>query len=137
MTKYQTINYAAIDLFEMLQQLDEGKEPDMEQFFEAATLLFGRNHLIEWRDNGDYDRIKTALQQNLPIFRDAETTGDGFISRMNYLHTFGKFVNRNGENLLEISETLESADAGLKKEIISDIATAWPIIPLTRLARSV
>ena len=46
---------------------------------------------------------------------------------MNYLHTFGKFVNRNGENLLESSENLESADAGLKKEIISDIARVMDI----------
>lgn len=122
MTKYKTIRYAAIDLFEMLRQLEAGDEPDMEQFFAAAVLLFGRDHLIEWRDSGDYDRIKTALQQNLQIFRDAETTGDGFIRRMYYLHTFGKLVDKNGENLLEITERLENDDVGLKKNIISDIA---------------
>ena len=127
MTNYKTINYAAIDLSEMLRQLEAGEEPDMEQFFAAATLLFGRDHLMEWRDNGDYDRIKQALQQNLQIFRDAETTGDGFISRLQYLHQIGRLVNKNGENILEISEKLESADVELKKNIICDIARAMGV----------
>lgn len=38
MTNYKTINYAAIDLSEMLRQLEAGEEPDMEQFFATAKL---------------------------------------------------------------------------------------------------
>lgn len=127
MIKYQTLRYAAVDLFEMLRKLENGEKPDMEQLFAAAVLLFGKDHLIEWRDAGDYDRIKQVLQQNLQIFRDAETTGDGFMKRLYNLHTSGKLVDKDGENLLEVSENLESADIGLKKEIISDIAKAMEV----------
>ena len=127
MMKYKTLRYAAIDLSEMLRQLDAGQEPDMEQLFEAALLLFGREHLREWHDNGGYDRIEQALQQNLQIFRDAETTGDGFIKRMYHLYTSGQLMDKNGKNILEISEQSESADIGLKKEIISDIARVMDI----------
>lgn len=127
MKNYQTISYAAIDLFEMLQQLEGGIEPDMEQFFEAALLLFGADRIRKWRDEGDYDRIKRALQQNLEVFKDADTTGDGFISRLQYLHTFGRLVDRNGKNILETSEKVESTDVNMKKSIISDIAQVMDI----------
>lgn len=39
MTNYKTINYAAIDLSEMLRQLEAGEEPDMEQFFCSGHLI--------------------------------------------------------------------------------------------------
>lgn len=69
----------------------------------AATLLFGDDNLIAWGREGGYAKLMDALNDNITVFRDAETTGRGFLIRLYTLWRDGAFVDQNGKNLLETS----------------------------------
>ena len=129
MTNYQTIRYAVVDLYEMLKQLKDGKEPDMEKLFSAIRLLFGRKKAKNWMRKNDYEGIRQALDENMPIFQDAETTGYGFLQRMFQLYGSGKLVDENGKDLIEIYENMEKEDIEGYMQSITDIAQAMGISP--------
>lgn len=127
MMKYQTINAAAISLYSQFQSEDK---LDIEAFWEAANLLFGAELLTAWAEAGGYDKIFEALQKNLRVFRDADTTGRGFIKRLYQLSEADVFTDNSGENSLKISVNPEGElDLGITPDNLHDAAQKMEISP--------
>lgn len=97
---FTTVSGAARALYMCLQ----AKKYDDPDFWPAATLLFGDRNTIAWAKGGGYAKLADALHENMTVFKDAETTGIGFLARLYTLWGNGAFVDDSGKNLLEISK---------------------------------
>jgi len=82
----------------------EADTHDMDVFWTAAGLLFCKDNLLAWADNGDYAKIHDALLTNMPVFRDCDTTGEGFVGRLCDLYNNGAFTDENGNKTLHITQ---------------------------------
>ena len=73
------------------------------RFYVAANLLFGDKLLFEWCNTGDpIACIQKALDDNMQIFRDADTNGFSFLARVIALGAAGAFTDENGKKVLEV-----------------------------------
>lgn len=123
--KFHSISAAAISLYTQFQSKDE---LNTEAFWEAANLLFGEELLTAWANDGGYNKIFEALQKNLRVFQDADTTGIAFVKRLYQLSKAGCFVNENGENTLKISVNPEGElDLGITPDNLQDVAQKMEI----------
>lgn len=87
---------------ELQKQIDKDKF-DIPRFCVAANLLFGEKRLSEWGSaENPIVHIKKALDDNMQIFRDADTNGFSFLARVIALGAAGAFIDENGKKVLEI-----------------------------------
>lgn len=76
---------------------------DNPRFYVAANLLFGDKLLSEWCNTEDpIACIQKALDDNMQIFRDADTNGLSFLARVIALGAAGAFTDENGKKVLEV-----------------------------------
>lgn len=88
---------------EELQKQIEQDKFDIPRFYVAANLLFGDKLLSEWGSAEDpVACIKKALNDNMQIFRDADTNGFSFLARVIALGAAGAFTDENGKKALEV-----------------------------------
>lgn len=99
----------------------------------SPTILANHFKVIpeeEGQNVGGYNKIFEALQKNLRVFRDADTTGRGFVNRLYQLSREGCFVNENGENTLKISVNPEGElDLGITPDNLHGVAQIMEISP--------
>lgn len=100
---YGVIYGSLAEAAEELQKQIALDEYDIPRFCVAANLLFGEKLLSEWGSAEDpVVHIKKALDDNMQIFRDADTNGFSFLARVIALGEAGAFVNADGKKVLEI-----------------------------------
>lgn len=76
---------------------------DNPRFYVAANLLFGDKLLSEWcNTENPIACIQKALNDNMQIFRDADTNGFSFLARVIALGAAGAFTDENGKKVLEV-----------------------------------
>lgn len=96
---FNSLGEAAGELQKQISQ----NEYDIPRFCVAANLLFGEKRLSEWGSAEDpIVHIKKALDDNMQIFRDADTNGFSFLARVIALGAAGAFTDENGKKVLEV-----------------------------------
>lgn len=100
---YGVIYGSLAEAAEELQKQIALNEYDIPRFYVAANLLFGEKLLSEWGSAEDpVVHIKKALDDNMQIFRDADTNGFSFLARVIALGAAGAFTDENGKKVLEV-----------------------------------
>lgn len=100
---YGVIFNSLAEAAEELQKQIALNEYDIPRFCVAADLLFGDKLLSEWCYTKDpVVHIQKALDDNMQIFRDADTNGFSFLARIIALGAAGAFTDENGEKILEV-----------------------------------
>lgn len=100
---YGVIYGSLAEAAEELQKQIELDKFDIPRFCVAANLLFGDKLLPEWGNTEDpIACIKKALNDNMQIFRDADTNGFSFLARVIALGAAGAFTDENGKKALEV-----------------------------------
>ena len=105
---------------------------DNPRFYVAANLLFGDKLLTEWCKTEDLVAcIEKALNDNMEVFRDADTNGLSFLARVIALGEAGAFVNADGKKVLEI---IWEEDGKMKMEIEPDsVETILSVMQISSL----
>lgn len=100
---YGVIYGSLAEAAEELQKQIALNEYDNPRFYVAANLLFGDKLLSEWCNTEDpIACIQKALNDNMQIFRDADTNGFSFLARVIALGAAGAFTDENGKKVLEV-----------------------------------
>lgn len=100
---YGVLFHSLAEAAEELQKQIALNEYDIPRFYVAANLLFGEKLLTEWCKTEDLVTcIEKALNDNMEVFRDADTNGFSFLARVIALGEAGAFVNADGKKVLEI-----------------------------------
>lgn len=100
---YGVLFHSLAEAAEELQKQIELDKFDIPRFCVAANLLFGEKLLSEWGSAEDpVVHIKKALEDNMQIFRDADTNGFSFLARVIALGAAGAFTEENGKKALEV-----------------------------------
>ena len=100
---YGIIFSSLAEAAEELQKQIALNQYDIPRFCVAADLLFGDKLLSEWRNTEDpIAQIQKALNENMQIFRDADTTAFSFLARVIALGAAGAFTDENGKRTLEV-----------------------------------
>ncbi len=100
---YGVIFNSLAEAAEELQKQIELDKFDIPRFYVAANLLFGDKLLSEWCNTEDpIACIQKALNDNMQIFRDADTNGFSFLARVIALGAAGAFTDENGKKVLEV-----------------------------------
>lgn len=100
---YGVIYGSLAEAAEELQKQIALNEYDITRFYVAANLLFGDKLLSEWGSAEDpIACIQKALNDNMQIFRDADTNGFRFLARVIALGAAGAFTDENGKKVLEV-----------------------------------
>jgi len=73
-------------------------------FWAAAEYLFGSDQLNEWGWADGIDQIYEAMQKNVAIFQDAESSGAGFLEQLYKIAEGGKVLDSEGNVLAEIQK---------------------------------
>ena len=96
---FNSLGEAAGELQKQISQ----NEYNIPRFCVAADLLFGEKLLFEWRNTDDpIAHIQKALDENMQIFWDADTTAFSFLARVIALGAAGAFTDENGKKALEV-----------------------------------
>lgn len=80
------------------------------QFWASAEYLFGADKLDEWGWADGIDKIHDALVGTSVVFGDAESSGDGFLKKMEEIASEGKIIGEDGSIIAEISDDSWSID---------------------------
>ena len=100
---YGVLFHTLAEAAEELQKQIELDTYDNPRFYVAANLLFGDKLLSEWCNTEDpIACIQKALDDNMQIFRDADTNGFSFLARVIALGAAGAFTDENGKKVLEV-----------------------------------
>lgn len=100
---YGVLFHSLAEAAEELQKQIERDKFDIPRFCVAANLLFGDKLLTEWCKTEDLVAcIEKALNDNMEVFRDADTNGLSFLARVIALGEAGAFINADGKKVLEI-----------------------------------
>lgn len=100
---YGVLFHSLAEAAEELQKQIEQDKFDISRFCVAANLLFGEKLLSEWGSEEDpIVHIKKALDDNMQIFRDADTNGLSLYARIIALGAAGAFMDKKGEKVLEV-----------------------------------
>lgn len=111
------------EAFEALNEQFEAGTVNSNAFWAAAEYLFGDEQLAMWGWSDGLDDIYAAMQRNEIVFKDADSAGAGFIERLYQLSQAGEMVDKNGENLLEISKLADgSYDFDIDTDNLDEIA---------------
>lgn len=73
-------------------------------FWAAAEFLFGADQLQEWGWADGLDKIYSAMQKNVGIFKDADSAGAGFLDRLYAISEAGEIKAEDGSVIAEIQK---------------------------------
>ena len=129
---YGVIYHSLGEAAEELQKQIKQNSYDKPQFYVAADLLFGDKLLSEWCNTEDpVVHIQKALNDNIQIFRDADTNGLGFLARIIDLGTSDAFVDGDGRTVLKIvQDDNGEPDMCIEENSLDTILQVLQISPL-------
>lgn len=73
-------------------------------FWAAAEYLFGNDQLAVWGWADGLDEIYNAMKRNVDVFKDANSSGAGFLKRLYEISENGKILDNEGNVLAEIAK---------------------------------
>lgn len=80
------------------------------KFWAAAEYIFGEDQLSEWGWADGLAQIRQAMNENISIFRNAESAGTGFLQKIQTMATAtGDILDENGEAIANIKRGMDGS----------------------------
>lgn len=92
------------DAFEKLNEQFVAGTTNSNTFWAAAEFLFGSEQLQAWGWADGLDKIYSAMQKNVDIFKDADSAGAGFLDRLYAISEAGEIKADDGSVIAEIEK---------------------------------
>ena len=92
------------DAFKELNEQFVAGTTNSNAFWAAAEFLFGADQLQEWGWADGLDKIYSAMQKNVGIFKDADSAGAGFLDRLYAISEAGEIKTEDGSVIAEIQK---------------------------------
>lgn len=126
------------DAFEKLNEQFVAGTTNSNTFWAAAEFLFGSEQLQTWGWADGLDKIYSAMQKNVGIFKDADSAGAGFLDRLYAISEAGEIKANDGSVIAQIEKLSDGSydfqfDSGNldlladKLGITSEAALACPV----------
>ena len=82
------------------------------KFWAAAEYIFGEDQLEEWGWSEGLAQIRQAMNDNVSIFKNAESAGTGFLQRIQTMATTtGDILDENGDAIANIKREADGSIA--------------------------